>query len=115
MASSTVVPRSRPLTLKVTATYRLLPSAINIVRAILDVNFGQLRQRHPLAGRGEQTNIFDGLRGIPIRRLVAHHHVVPLLADQHLAHGIAAHGGLDGVLYVRHVDSKSGRLRAVDG
>ena len=53
--------------------------------------------------------------GIAIGLLVAHHHVVPLLADQHLTHRVAAHGRLDGVLYVCHVDSKTSRLAAVDG
>ena len=52
--------------------------------------------------------------GIAIGLLVAHHHVVALLADQHLTHSVAADGGLDGVLYVGHVDSKAGRLAAVD-
>ena len=49
--------------------------------------------------------------GIAIGLLVAHHHVVPLLADQHLAHGVAAHRRLDGVLYVGHVDPETSRLR----
>ena len=53
--------------------------------------------------------------GIAVGRLIANHHVVSLLADQHLADRVAAHGGLDGVLDVRHVDSEAGRLAAVDG
>ena len=87
---------------------------VDVVRAVLDLDFRQLRQRHPLSGRGKQANFLDGLLGIAIGRLVAHHHVVALLADQHLTHGVAAHGRLDGVLYVRHVDSKTSRLAAVD-
>ena len=62
----------------------------------------------------KQANILDALLSIAIWLLVAHHHVVALLADQHLAHGVAAHGRLDGVLYVGHIDSKARGLAAVD-
>ena len=89
--------------------------AVDVIGAVFDLHFGELRQRDAFSRRGEQANVGDGLLGIAIRRLVAHHHVVALLALQHLADGVAAHGGLDGVLYVGHVDSKTGRLPAVDG
>ena len=56
----------------------------------------------------------DRLRGLAIGLLITHHHVVSRLTLEHLAHRIAAHRGLDGVLYVGHVDSKTRRLPAVD-
>src|ERR1017187_6630363 len=87
---------------------------VDVVRAILDLDFTKLRQRHPLSRWGNQANLLDGLRGIAIGRLVAHHHVVPLLANQHLTYRVAAHRRLDGVLYVRHVDSKTGGSAAVN-
>ena len=88
--------------------------AVDVVRAVLDLHAGQLRQRHALARGREQANSLDGLLGIAVGRLVAHHHVVALLADQHLTHRVAADGRLDGVLYVGDVDSEASRLAAVD-
>ena len=32
-----------------------------------------------------------------------------------LAHGVSAHSRLDGILYVRHIDTKPSRRLAVDG
>ena len=48
---------------------------------------------------------------VAVGGLVAHHQVVALLALQHLADGLAAHGGLDGVLHVGHVDAVARGLR----
>ena len=84
--------------------------AVDVVGAVLDLHSGQLRQRDALAGGGEQADIGDRLRRVAIGRLVAHHHVVALLAEQHLADGVAPDGGLDGVLDVGHVDPEAGRL-----
>ena len=48
-----------------------------------------------------------------ILRQIAHHQVVARLALQHLSEGVAAHGGLDGVLNVRDVDLIARGLLAV--
>ena len=87
---------------------------VDVIRAILDFHTGQLCQRYSLPTGRKQANIRDRLAGIAIGLLITRHHVVPLFADQHLAHRVAAHGGLDSVLYDRHVDSKPGRLFAVN-
>src|ERR1019366_6946307 len=64
---------------------------------------------------GEQADIGNRLLGVAILRLVSHHHVISLFAEEYLADGAAAHGRLNRVLYVGHVNSKTGRLPAVDG
>ncbi len=73
-----------------------------------------MRQRHAFAGGREQTNSLDGLLRVAVGSLVSNHHVVALLADQHLTHRVAADGGLNRVLDVGHVDSETSRLAAVD-
>ncbi len=88
---------------------------IDVVRAVLDLDGRELRQRHALSGGREQPHLLDGLLGVAVGLLIAHHHVVSLLPDQHLAHSVAADGGLHRVLYVGHVDSEARRLLAVDG
>ncbi len=52
---------------------------------------------------------------VAIGRLIPHHHVVALFTDQHLTHRVTAHSGLNGVLDIRDIDSKTGSLAAVDG
>ena len=87
---------------------------VDVVSPILDLNLAELRQRDTLSGRREQANVTDSLLRVAVLSLVAHHYVVPLLVDQHLAYRVAAHCRLHGILDVRHVDSKTGRHLAVD-
>ena len=42
---------------------------------------------------------------------VAHHQIVASLALQDLCRGVAAHGGLDGVLHIGNVDLVTRRLQ----
>ena len=91
-----------------------VPFAVDVVGAVFHLHRGQLGQGDPFTGRREKTDIGDGLFGVAIRRLVSHDNVVSLLAEEHLTDRVAAHGGLNGVLDVGHVNSKTGRLPAVD-
>ena len=59
--------------------------------------------------------MFDGFPGIAVAGKVSRHQIVALFALQDLADGIAAHGGLDGVLHIGDVDLESGGGLAVHG
>src|SRR5208282_3565030 len=63
---------------------------------------------------GKQPNSCDGVLGFTVGFLITHHHVVARFTLEHLAHSVPAHGRLDGVLYVGHIDSKTRCLLAVD-
>src|ERR1039458_3426618 len=88
--------------------------AIDFGSAVEHLDLTKLGEGDALAGRREQADILDGLAGIAVRGLVAHHQVIALLALQNLADGLPADGGFDGVLHVGHFDVQAGVLRAID-
>jgi hypothetical protein len=85
----------------------VLRIAIDLLSAIFYFDLGQLGQRNPFAGSGQQTNIFNRFLGISIRLLVANHQVVARLALQHLADRAPAHCSLNGILHVSHIDTEA--------
>ena len=60
----------------------------------------------------QDADVGDVLDRAAVRLLVADHQVVAAFALQDLAHGLAAHRGLDGVLDVADVDAEAIRLVA---
>ncbi len=87
----------------------------NVVSVVANLGFGQLSQRDALSRGREQSNILDSLLGIAIRFLIAHHHVVDCLSLQDLADRITADGGLDGILYIGHIDAVARSRQTVNG
>src|SRR5207245_2577496 len=75
----------------------------------------KLRERYALSRRREQANVFDGLASIAIAGKVAGDEVVALFALEHLGDGVAAHGGLNGVLDVCNVHLEAGGRLTVHG
>ena len=67
--------------------------AINFRGAIADVYRGELRQRDSFAGGREQANIFDGLFGVAIVRLITDSPDRSAARLEDLADGFAADGG----------------------
>ncbi len=74
----------------------------------------ELRKRDAFARGREQANVFDGFFVVAIRRGVAHHQVVALLALQHLADRFPADRGFHRILNVRDVDAVARGGLAVD-
>src|ERR1035438_8222030 len=91
----------------------LVPFPVDLRGAIPYGHVAELAERHTLAGRSQQADIADLLDGGAVLRLIPHHQVIALLAFQHRRHGLAAGGGLDGVLHIGHVDAEAGGLVAI--
>ena len=91
-----------------------VPLAVDLRRPILCPHRAELRERHPLACWRKEAHLLQSFLRVAVLGKIAHDEVVALLALQHLGEGIAAHGGLDGVLHVGHVDLVAGRGFPVD-
>ena len=93
----------------------LVGFAIDLRSAIHGLDVAELAQGNALAGGRQQANAFDGFAGIAVPRQVARHQVEAPLALQHLGERVAAHGGLNGVLHVGHIDAVTRGRVAVHG
>ena len=87
--------------------------AIDLFRAVVGGDLGQLRQGDALAGRRQQAHVLDGLAGVAILLLIAQRHIVARLALLHLGHGVCADRSLHRVLDVGDVDAPACRGIAI--
>ena len=62
---------------------------------------------------GEQVKLPRGCHIDWESEYVAHHQVITLLALQHLRDSAPTHGGLNGILHVRHIDLVTRSLLAI--
>ncbi len=89
--------------------------AIDFLGAVLGLDAGELRERDAFATGREEADVVDGFLRVAVLREIANDDVVASFVLQDLGDGVAADGGLDGVLHVVDVDAIARGGDAVDG